>query len=213
VEKDSKKIMRYLRPVVIAILVCASSVAMRAQDIKVSFDPPSTPVFIDPNDVFQPITSVNQPVTFAWGACDAADNPYAPSEINGDTACANFANLTGQAISQLTFTFLASTSIVGGDTVSCASLDPDLSTPSCPANPPNGFADGTPVSVTFSGGTPIPPSLSKTDLSVFFLAETGVSAADINSLSWSADVPEPSSLGMLAAGMGLLGLCVGLVKR
>lgn len=204
--------MKYIRPAFLAILLCFVAGAAFAQDpdIKVFFDPPTVPVFQDPNTNFNPITSPTAGISFGWGSC--ADDPYAPADISGDEACANFANLTGQALTQMTFTFVAADpmQIPGANTVSCVSLDPNLSDASCPGGT---FTPGQLVTVTFSGGISIPPSPSKTDLSVFFLAENGVDPTQINDLQWTASVTEPSSITLLAAGMGLIGICMVFVKR
>jgi hypothetical protein len=205
--------MKILRPaLIVAILCCFASGAVFAQasksHIHVVFDPPP-PVFVDPNNVFTAVTPGSGPVSFAWGACDAADNPFAPPSIQGDDACANFANISlKDALTFLSFTFIADSSIA--NSVDCTSIDPALSNAFCPDGPTQ---DGLPVIITFSGGTAIPPSGSKTNLSVFFLAETGVAPADINKLSWTVAASEPTSIHLLAAGMGLIGLLMVFTKR
>jgi hypothetical protein len=131
--------------------------------------------------------------------------------LKSETACANFANLTGLPITQLTFTFIADTSIPGANTVSCNSIDANLAQATCPVD--QTFGTGDAVATTFFGGTPIPPSGPGNALSVFFLGEDGVALSDINNLTWTVSAPEPSSLSLLAAGVGLLGLGLMLAKR
>jgi hypothetical protein len=202
--------MKFLRPALLVALLSVTSAGVTfADDIHVIFDPP--PTFQDPNNTFNPVTPGGGAVSFVWGSC--ANDPFAPDAIANDQACANFANVSlTNAITQLTFTFVAADPdiIPGANTVACDSIDPALSDPSCPGGT---FNPGDLVTITFSGGTAIPPSGSKTQLSVFFLAENGVSADDINKLNWTVAAPEPSQLTLLAAGMGLIGLCMVFAKR
>src|SRR5450755_878964 len=209
VEKESIKFMKMLRPALIAAILCffAAGAALAQSHIHVVFDPPP-PVFLDPNTVFTPVNPGAGSVTFAWGSC--ADDPFAPEGISNDTACANFANGSKtDSISALTATFIADSAIA--NSVDCVSIDPALSNAFCPDGTTE---DGQPVNISFTGGLAIPPSGNpKGFLSVFFLAETGVSADDINKLQWTVAAPEPSSITLLAAGMGLIGLCMVLAKR
>ena len=201
--------MKFLRPALIVALLCiATAGAAFADDIHVIFDP----TMVDPiNANFNAVTDVTMPLSFTWGSC--ANDPFIPanSPLKTETACANFANLTGMPITQLTFTFLADPSIPGANTVSCDSIDPNLSQATCPVNQTFGLGDA--VATTFFGGTPIPPSGPGNLLSAFFIGEDGVSLDDINKLSWTVAAPEPSTLNLLAAGVGLLGLGLMLAKR
>jgi hypothetical protein len=203
--------MKFLRPaLMVALLSIISASAAFADDIHVIFDPQQ---ISDPaNNSFNPVVSLTNPISFTWGSC-ANDIYVQGTPLATETACANFANLTGVAITQLVFTFLADPSLPnhGADEVSCESIDPNLSDASCPTD--TVFGAGDPVSTTFSGGTPIPPSPSNTNLSVFFLAEDGVALDKINTLTWTVSASEPSSISLLAAGMGLLGLGLVLAKR
>jgi len=209
--------MKILRPaLIVAILCCFAAGAAFADDIHVVFDPPGA-VATSLNGMTNDIFSLASPIPFTWFSCTG--NPdvgiFAPGLLtanNGgpETACAEFANLTGAPITQITFDFVGSMGVPGSESVSCGNLagDPHLSTPSCGAD-----GDGS-FTITFSGGTAIPPSVPSEGLeSLFFIGEDGVAADQINELSWSAQVPEPGSLTLLAAGMGLIGLCMVFVKR
>lgn len=217
--------MKIFRPALIAaILCCFAAGAAFADDIHVVFDPPG-PVSDTPSSVTTDIFSLASPISFTWTSC--ISNPdvakFAPgllTSFNGgpETACAEFANLTGAPITQITFDFTGTTAFPGANSVSCNTLagDPHLTDPSCGAGAPGTFT------ITFAGGAAIPASGGDGDgdsddvgkTSLFFIAEDGVtSVANVNTLGWTASVPEPSSLTMLAAGFGLLGLGMVFVKR
>ena len=212
--------MKYLRPALILALVCFVSVGS-AFATRVVFDPTQTGITLngDVNDIF----TLSPPAPFTWSSCTG--NPdvgvLAPGLLtanNGsaEDACAEFANFTGAAITSITFAYTPSPTIPGagapgspnaGVPQGCETLtgDPHLTTANCT------FTSDT-FTYTFSGGASIPPSGNGL-ISVFFIGEDGISFTDISNVSWTASVPEPSSLTLLAAGMGLLGLCFAFVKR
>jgi PEP-CTERM motif-containing protein len=201
--------MKFLRPALIVALLCfVTAGAAFADDIHVVFDPTLSTAPL--NGMTNIITQLGSAQSFTWFACSS--NPdisfFAPG-LSGETECAEFANRTGMNITQLTFGFEGNPSIPGADSVSCGNVagDPHLTTASC-------GPDGDSFGITFTGGNAIIPSNPETHQeSLFFLGEDGVAGQDINNLNWSIAAPEPSSLNLLVAGMGLLGLGLVLAKR
>jgi hypothetical protein len=210
VEKEFKN-MKFIRPALIVATMCffAAGAAL-ADDIHVVFDPPPVLTSAPLNGFTNVITQTTNLQSFTWFACSS--NPdisfFAPGLAN-ETECAEFANRTGANITQLTFSFAGSDTIPGADSVSCGNVvgDPHLTSASC-------GPDGSNFAITFANGAPIIPSNPQTQQeSLFFIGEDGVAGTDINNLNWSIAAPEPSSITMLAAGMGLLGLAMVFVKR
>jgi PEP-CTERM motif len=202
--------MRFLRPALIVALLCvATAGATFADDIHVVFDPTTSTAPL--NGFTNIITSLTPPIAFTWFACSSNPDisgvfPLAPA-LSGETACAEFANDTGMNITSINFAFTANPLIPGADSVSCSNVqgDPHLSSATC-------GPDGPLFNITFSGGTPIVPTVGTVE-SLFFIGEDGVAVTDINNLGWTASAPEPGSLTLLAAGMGLVGLCMVFAKR
>ncbi len=188
--------MKFLRPaLIVALLSVVSAGAALADDIHVIFDPggPGTTNFIqNPGETYN----------VAWESCTSNGIPQG---FAGDTACIAFTNETGAPISYLNFTFTVNQALVG-QTIMCDNLpgDPHLSANDCNPNS-DPFVLGQVVSVNFFGGSPI------ADNSAFFIAENGVALADVPDFGVTA--PEPTSLSLLAAGMGLIGLCMVFAKR
>jgi hypothetical protein len=199
VEKVVEKIMKnFIRLALLALLVLAFSGAAFADDIHVIFDPggPGTINFI---------TDTGVGVDASWELCTATGIPMA---LQGHAACLAFFNETGGAITDLNFTFTVNTALAG-QTIMCDNLpgDPHLSSNTCGSVDGTLFA-GEVVSVDFSGGVPIPNNVG------FFVAEDGVPfSAGVPDFTATAFVPEPTSLTLLASGMGLLGLALVLTKR
>lgn len=206
--------MKYFRPVLIVALLCFVSVGS-AFATRVVFDPPPpTGIQLSASDV-NDIFTLQPPSSFTWGSCGTTDiSVLAPGLLtsnNGgaEDACAEFANFTGAPITSITFSYAAGSGVPGADTTpqACQTLigDPHLTSPSC-AETDNTFT------YTFTGGQSIPASGNGL-ISVFFIGEDGIPLTDIGGVTWSASMPEPSSLTLLAAGMGLIGLCMVFVKR
>jgi hypothetical protein len=188
----------FIRPaLLLALLVLVFSGAAFADDIHVIFDPggPGTINFISDPGV---------PTVASWESCTATGIPLS---LSANTACLAFFNETGGAITSLNFSFVVNAALVG-QTIMCDNLpgDPHLSLNTCDPSGP-AFTLGELVNVSFFGGVAIP------DNTGFFLAENGVPLLDVPDFTATAFVPEPTSLTLLASGMGLLGLCMVLVKR
>jgi hypothetical protein len=193
--------MKFLRPALIVALLCvATAGAAFADDIHVVFDPQ-----IPQAGPFGIIQQNGVNYTSQWESCNTTGIPQA---FLGQQACLAFINETGAAINALNFSFVVNQALVG-QTIGCDNLpgDTHLSSNTCDSVPtgPDGFTLGQLVSVTFFAGDPIPNNFA------FFIGETGVDLADAPTVG--IEVPEPSSLTLMAAGMGLLGLGLVLTKR
>jgi hypothetical protein len=193
--------MKFLRPALIVALLCvATAGAAFADDIHVVFDPQ-----IPEAGPFGIIEQNGVNYTSQWESCSTTGIPQA---FAGQQACLAFINETGADINALNFSFVVNQALVG-QTIGCDNLpgDTHLSSNTCDSVPtgPNGFTLGQLVSVTFFAGDPIPNNFA------FFIGETGVDLADAPTVG--IEVPEPSPLTLLAAGMGLLGLGLVLTKR
>jgi hypothetical protein len=190
------KFMKILRPALIVAILCVFAAgAAFADDIHVVFDPQIVSgnfgVVSDPAAIY----------TVAWESCGSSGIPQA--EFGSDQACIALVNETGVGLSHLNFSFTVDAALVG-QTIACDSLDDVLSSNDC-LSTPGPFTLGQVVSVNFFAGDPIPNN------AVFFFGETGVDLADAPTVNITA--PEPTSLTLLAAGMGLVGLSLLFVKR
>lgn len=189
--------MKILRPALIAaILCCFAAGAAFADDIHVVFDP-ETPI---PVGNFGVVTDPTAIYSFSFGSCSAVG---IPSAFANDQGCIALVNESGVALQSLNLSFVVNAALVG-QTIGCDSLDDNLTSNDC-ANVPGPFTLGQIVSVNFFSGDPVPNN------SLFVFGETGVAYQDAPTFNVTA--PEPASLTLLAAGMGLLGLCMAFVKR
>jgi len=188
----------FIRLALLALLVLAFSGAAFADDIHVIFDP--QPATIGNLNLIQ---STGVEYTVNWANC--TDAVFATTGFSGDNACLAFLNQTGAAINSLNFTFTVNAALVG-QTIACdnAPDDTHLDANDC-ASTPGPFTLGQVVAVNFFGGDPIPNGFA------FYIAENGVALADAPTVG--IEIPEPSSLTLMASGMGLLGLCLVLAKR
>jgi len=134
---------------------------------------------------FNLITTPGVDYEVSWVSCSSAGIPAGFSALN--------------------FSFVVNQALVG-QTLDCSNLsgDPHLTSNSC-GSVGGAFTLGETVSASFFGGDPIP------NLEAFFIGEDGVSLA--NAPTVGIEVPEPTSLTLLASGMGLLGLCLAFAKR
>ena len=189
--------MKILRPaMIVAILCCFAAGAAFADDIHVVFDP-QTPI---PVGNFGVVTDPTAVYSFSFGSCTAVG---IPSAFAGDDGCIALVNESGVSLDHLNLSFVVNAALVG-QTIGCDSLDENLTSNDC-ANVPGPFTLGQFVSVNFFAGDPVPNN------SLFVFGETGVAFQDAPVFSVTA--PEPTSLTLLAAGMGLVGLCMAFVKR
>jgi hypothetical protein len=197
VEKETNKIMKFLRPaLIVALLSIVSAGAALADDIHVIFDP-QTPI---PVGNFGVVTDPTAIYSFSFGSCAATGIPPA---FAGDDGCIALVNESGVSLKSLNLSFIVNAALVG-QTIGCDSLDENLTSNDC-ANIPGPFTLDQIVSVNFFAGDPV------LNNSLFVFGETGVAYQDAPIFSVTA--PEPTPLTLLAAGMGLIGLCMVFAKR
>jgi hypothetical protein len=187
----------FIRPALLALLVLVFSGAAFADDIHVIFDPGGL-------GSINFITDPGVTLDASWESCTSTGIPH---PLQSHTACLAFFNETGGSITDLNFTFTVNAALAG-QTMMCDNLpgDPHLSSNTC-GSVDGALTLGEVVSVDFSGGTPIPDNMG------FFVAEDGVALGSVPDFMTTAYVAEPTSLTLLASGMGLLGLCLVLAKR
>lgn len=185
-----RKSLRYFRPALLAALVFVFCGAAFADDIHVTFDPVPIPV-----GNFGVITDPTAIYSFSFINCTSVG---IPSEFAGDDGCIALINETGVALPSLTLSFVVNSALVG-QTISCESLDGNLTSNNC-ASVPAPFTLGQPVSVQFFGGTAIPND------SLLVFGETGVAFQDAPVFDVTAAVtaPEPSAAAFMLLGVGLL---------
>src|SRR5271168_2843053 len=203
-EKEQKN-MKILRPSLIAaILCCFAAGAAFATNIHVVFDP-TTPGQIGDTYV---ITDPAAVYSVVWGNCNSPQNggnPILPPSIVGDDACLAFDNNTGQPLDSFSASFTVTADDgLAGDTLTCNSTDTFLTAATC-TNAPLFVGEVVTVQFNDTTGMQIPVN------SNFFIAETG--APSLVGTSLTVTAPEPGSITLLAAGMGLVGLCMAFVKR
>jgi hypothetical protein len=193
--------MKYIRPAFLAILLCFVTGVAFADDIKVQFDPQS-PI---PDGTYGIITSSTAVYSVNWESCSSTGplQVFGPGYSDDNSGCIALINLTGGAITQLSLSFVVNSALVG-QTLGCDSIDEYLTSNTC-SGTPGAFTLGETVSFQFFAGQPIPNTDS------FYFLETGVALDNAPTVSLTA--PEPTSLTLLAAGMGLIGLCMVFVKR
>jgi hypothetical protein len=193
--------MKLLRFLVIATIVLMAARTARADDPQVVFDPVIVSGFngyiITPGEIGQLLTGLS------WGSCALTQ------QIGGDTAaafanstaCMYFANESGAPITSLTFSFAVTSDITGW--TGCSSADGILTFNDCPTA--GTIPGGSTVDATFSGGNPIPYTAG-TQVTLFIIGEQGVDPANFTP---TLQIPtyDPSTLILLASGIGLLGLC------
>lgn len=197
--------MKQARLLLIAVLALSFAASSAfATDIRIIFDP-SPP---DPGATFTNIypSDIGSPLPIAWQSCS---NQGIPASLSSPpfnaVACLAMNNVSGQSISQLTIDFTVS-SLLNGQTVDCVNADSFLTVNNCPTGT---LTTGQNVSITFSGGTPVP---NNTDM--FFGAEAAglTDPSQFPPVSVTA-APEPSTLTLLPIGLLILGLGYGWRRR
>jgi len=184
----------------LALVALVSSGAAFADDIKVIFDPP--PDLPPPAGIINYITQNGVTYNVNWESCGATG---VPPSFSMDDACLVFLNQTGAALSAINLSFTVNQYLANqNQTLGCESLDDTLPSNSC-GSVSGVLTLGELVNVSFFGGTPIMNN------GAFYIGETGVPLIDAPTIG--IEVSEPTSLTLLASGMGLLGLCVLLTKR
>jgi hypothetical protein len=180
--------MKHLRLVLVLAACMVSAGSASASDIRLIFDP--VPAQLGSLYLIQ---TPGTDYTVSWMSCNQL---VIPPGLRGDNACLPFLNETGGPISFLDVAFTVNSALVG-QTISCANTDGDLTTNNCAAYTP--LTLGENVTVTFSGGTPVPY------LMAFFVAENGVPLASAPTVGVTA-VAEPLALPLLLMGLALMGL-------
>jgi hypothetical protein len=200
--------MKFLRPALIVALLSVVSVgAAFADDIHVIFDPTqATPEQILSGN-FGIISSATAVYSVNWESCTVPGPAgiFGPSFDDSNSACIALINQSGQNLNSLTLS-LPVTSIIAGESggVVCTNLDAFLTSNTCDAN--TQFVLGNIVTFQLFGGNSIPEN------DAFYIAVMGLPFAD-GPPPLSVTAPEPTSLTLLAAGMGLLGLGMAFMKR
>jgi len=178
---------------VAGLLLTVASPAL-AGSINLMLDPitggGNDPYYILPGAGSSPIT---------WQSCTAMPSgplpPAGPgSEFIGDAACLVITNYTGGSIFDLKLTFMIPTgSPLIGDTLTCSNEDSYLT-----ANCGTITIEAGTMSLTFSGGTPVPA------LDTIVFGETSTDGNLLPNGSVSVPTYDPSTLILLLAGMSML---------
>jgi len=182
--------LKTLRLIVLPVILLALAAPAWADDINMILDPGTPPQV----GSFYLIQSVGTLYDVAWGSCT---QPGVPSSMSGDAGCMLFINQTGQPITDLLLSFTVN-SVLAGQTVTCTNLDSYLTSNTCAAN--GTLTLGQMVNADFFGGTPIP------DESAFFIGENGVPYQNLPPLTLDVPAHDPSTLLLLAVGIGMLAL-------
>ena len=202
---------------VVAAIVLALAVPAWANNLNTIIDPIPSPAGGGQNLYY--LTS-NGPWSVSWQTCNSVlgtpPGPLPPSgpgsEFIGDPACLGFANYTGAGISNLSLVFTVSGAL-DGLTLTCSNADSYLGTNNC-ASYSSPLTDGEVVALTFSAPTVVPVNydfffaVTTTDSNGNPITIPGFSMPDSGILLPTYD---PSTLVLLATGLGLLGL--GGVRR
>jgi len=192
--------MKFIRTLLVALVCCFAAGSAFANNIHVVFDP--IPI---PPGTFGIVTDPTAIYSTNWESCNSQGIPQ--SEFGSDDACIALVNETGVSLTQLNLSFTVTPDLVGGS-ITCTPLDGVLPVNNCgTATPPGGFTLGQTVSVEFTVGA----GMAVPNLSAFFFGEQG--APDLLGTTVDITAPEPGSLTLLAAGMGLIGLCMVFGKR
>ena len=206
--------MKILRPALIAaILCCFAAGAAFANSVRVVFDPPSAPIPISDLGGLGAILDPTAVYSVPTESCNSlgpqqAFNPAA--DDTGDT-CIALLNLTNTSLSQFDVSFVLTQAIVTNDdptSVACLTTPTDTQLLSFSCDPNGTLNVGDTVSAQFFAANStqdVPPNTA------IFVEIQGIALADLSNVNVTA--PEPTSLTLLAAGMGLIGLCMAFSKR
>ncbi len=189
---------------VLAFGVCSSAFAIRFR-----LDPELLGAQV------QPVTLTNllpgdlgSSVPVAWQSCSNAGIPTSfGTAIPPYVACLALNNLTGKAISALTFQFVVPT-LLAGQTFECSNDGTYLAVVTdCPTA---ALVAGQTVSFGFAGLPPIP---SSTDFFLGASADGLTDPSDFPTIGVTASVPEPAELGMFGFGLALIAVLVVVRRR
>jgi len=198
--------MKLLRFLALPLLVLAMSSPAWADDINIIFDP----VQGIPFDGGYLINQQGVNYTVTWGSCDPSVNTSLALATDFTTFMANntpagmksgclaFVNGTGAPITEVDLT-IVSNGLSNDNETFCQSIDVYLTNATCTGS----LSEGG-VTLTFNGGSSIPPS-TQTMASMFFIGEIGVDPSLITT-DVSAPTYDPSTLVLLLVGMTILGM-------
>jgi len=195
---ETMRLLKFLVVSTLALLFGAGSAL--ADDPTVIFDPMAVPITMGTLTYYD-ITQVGVEYTgLTWLDSNCAfATSRGLSQFDGAAGCMYFVNDTGMPVSDLLFTFNVDSAAAGS--LNCIYVDNTLDSPNCPSTIPAGM-----VTLEFNGGNPIPPS-TPTTLELFIIGFGGVSQSDFSPEGVQVPTHDPSTLILLASGIGLLGLC------
>lgn len=189
--------MRFVKVLVVPALLLFLASTASADDLNIIFDP---------SFVVQDVNSTTiggaGPITVSWQTC-APGVPAGQPQIYNAAGCLYFYN-AGPAITHLILTFVVPPEPSYNPTVwtgiTCIVLDSTLPSTNCPSS----IVTGQTVTLDFIGTTGIPTG------AFFYIAENdsngGVKPADMPAFTVLVPTYDPSTLTLLATGIGLLAL-------
>jgi len=207
----SEGTMKVLKLCLGMAIVLALAAPAWANNINVIFDP-TEPAPGGGTGLYYILPGNNITWSVSWQGCTAAPGGVLPpmgpgSEFIGDPACLGFANYTGGDISGLNLTFTVSGAL-DGLTLTCSNTDSYLGNNNC-ASYSSPLVDGQSVTLSFTGPVNVPTLMD------FFFAVTTtddqgnpITIPGFSMPDSDLTVPtfDPSTLVLLLAGLGLLGL-------
>jgi|SRR5277367_2644250 len=206
--------MKFIRPALIVALMCFSAAgASFANNVRVVFDPPIAIGLIGGTGGLGDLLDPSAVYIVPTESCNTAgpEAVFNPPANDTTDACIALLNQTNTSLSSFTVSFVLTQAIVTNDlptSVTCGTTLADTQLLSNICDPNGTFNVGDTVSVQFFAADPsqdVPSGAS------IFVDIQGISFNDLGSVNVTA--PEPGSFALLAAGMGLVGLCMAFVKR